>query len=155
MVRVLSILILCFFSQFLLGQKASAPYFKTTSKDSVNKYEISKDSLISIIKAINTVLSKKDTTLLNDTICVEILRGKNTFWYYGESNLNLDFTDYDILTIFYGLINRRSRFGSMLDEYMLNNGEPRITPGMGMYFAKYDVYFGGRIMNNSSYYIIK
>lgn len=116
---------------------------------------ITNDSFIDIVQTINTILNKQDTSLLSTDYCIEIIRLQNTLHRYDINQWDTISKDYLQIKLFLKHIDLNMEFGRTLNVFLLENGKAEISSGMGLYYSKYDIYSGGKILNDKSIYIIK
>lgn len=114
---------------------------------------IGKRKFFKIVVLLNERMKIEDTTDLTDVDCEEIIKVSNSLHYYGLNywcNGNDKYKKE--LNLFMNTIHLETRFGRQLESYIFSKGEGTASPGMGIYFSKYNLYIGGRILNNKSFY---
>lgn len=118
----------------------------------VDGIKITNDSFIKVVKNLNEVLSEKDTNKLTDSYCIEIVRVFNTIRFKARQPWSKDSSDKEEVSTFMNYMN--TDFGREVHYYIAYNGDATFTRGFGMYYAKFDIYNGGLILNDKSIYDI-
>jgi hypothetical protein len=119
----------------------------------VDGIKIFNDSFIKVVKNLNEVLAEKDTNKLTDSHCIEIVRVFNTIRFKARQPWSKDSSDKEIVSTFMNYVNITTDFGREIQYYIANNGDVTFTRGMGLFYAKFDIY-SGLILNDKSLYDI-
>jgi hypothetical protein len=114
--------------------------------------EITKKEIMMKINNLNKVLEKEDTSVVKRDDCIEIIRIRNSIRIYGVEYWAGSQKDSISIGRFFEKINNSSDFNRTLFDLIFNLGEGETSSGMGIYYKSFNLYSGGKISNENSFY---
>jgi len=114
---------------------------------------IKRKNFIRKVSCLNNKIATRDTSSILTFDCVEIIRIENTLRMYGYKVWIKTKRDSVILYSFQSEIESTDNFYKILSYYMHRKlGEVEVTSGFGVRYIEFDIYSGGRIINDNSFY---
>lgn len=114
---------------------------------------IKRKNFIRKVSYLNNKIATRDTSSILTFDCVELIRIENTLRMYGYKVWIKTKSDSVILNYFKSEMESSSSFNKLLYDYMERKlGDGEVTSGFGVRYIEFDIYSGGRIINDNSFY---
>ena len=114
--------------------------------------EIKRSKFIEIATLLNAKLETRDTNNLNFNDCIEVIRINNSLRFYGLNYWARSTNDSIIINSFISLYEYSNPFNRQLENYIFRVGKGEVSNGLGIYYSEFNIYSGGRSINNNSLY---
>ena len=114
--------------------------------------EIKRSKFIKIATLLNAKLETRDTNNLNFNDCIEVIRINNSLRFYGLNYWARSTNDSIIINSFISLYEYSNQFNRQLENYIFRVGKGEVSNGLGIYYSEFNIYSGGRSINNNSLY---